>query len=149
MSALRTGQATLKDFFHQRTLELTLVILRNINPALGVRLDHALHDLPKYHIGIQARDDTSAASLPSMTAEGHPQRDALLRNKALLRTLNADGIARIVSALTAFGEQLLAQQQLTRDARKVISVLVKEWVRLSEWVLSQHNALFKDCTRYQ
>jgi hypothetical protein len=111
------------DFFSHQALELTFRLLRNNNPGLANAIKNILS-----HIHTVPYDTIRG----SYTGEMH-------FNAEIYQALSAHTIGKIVSALTALGEQALMQQDLPPEHLNQLRQLIEDWVQLTEWILN-HTA---------
>ncbi len=110
-----------EDFFSHQALELTFRLLRNNNPGLANAIKNTLS-----HIHIAPYETISG----SYTGEMH-------FNAEIYQTLSAHTIGKIVSALTAIGEQALARNDMPPEHLNQLRNLIEDWVQLTQWVLDQ------------
>jgi hypothetical protein len=110
-----------EDFFSHQALTLTFRLLRNNNPGLANAIKNTLS-----HIHIAPYETISG----SYTGEMH-------FNAEIYQTLSAYTIGKIVSALTAMGEQALARNDMPPAHLNQLRNLIEDWVQLTQWVLDQ------------
>lgn len=120
------------DFFSRQTLELTFRLLRNNQPLLA----HAIK---------RAIDSTTTVAYEDLHSA---YTGEMLLNKAVLDSLRAHTIGKIVSALTEIGQAALKQQDLPPNHMGLLRSLIEDWVALTEWVLQHTTAEANDRTAY-
>lgn len=111
------------DFFSHQALELTFRLLRNNNPGLANAIKNTLS-----HIH----------TVPYETVQGLHTGEMHF-NAEVYEALSAHTIGKIVSALTAIGEQALQKRDMPPEHLNQLRKLIEDWVQLTEWVL-RHTA---------
>lgn len=72
----------------------------------------------------------------------------MLLNAAVLASLKAHTIGKIVSVLTDIGEAALKNNDTTPSHMALMRTLIEDWVQLTEWVLNNTAADQTDRTAY-
>ncbi len=111
------------DFFSRQTLELTFRLLRNNHPLLA----HAVK---------RTIDSTTTVAYEDLHSA---YTGEMLLNKAVVDSLKAHTIGKIISVLTEIGKAALKQKDLPPNHMGLLRSLIEDWVNLTEWVL-QHTA---------
>lgn len=132
MSRILTVDYMPKDFFSRQALELTFRLLRNNHPLLANAVKQVIDVVP---------------AVPYEDLQGAYTGEMLL-NCAILESLKAHTIGRIVAVLTEIGEAALRDKSLPPSHMTLMRTLIEDWVQLTEWVLERTTADQQDRTAY-
>lgn len=120
------------DFFSRQTLELTFRLLRNNHPLLANSVKRTI-------------DSTTTVAYEDLQSA---YTGEMLLNKAVLESLRAHTIGKIIAVLTGIGEEALKQQGLPPNHMTLLRSVIEDWVRLTEWVLQHTTSDVNDRTAY-
>lgn len=119
MPRAKNNQA--EDAISPSALKITFELLCQSSPSLAEALQTALHNLSELPSG--QRSGSRANRLPS--------------NAALISSLEAQTIGKILEALTELGSQALQENQRNPHYIQLLHDLLQDWTELAEWLL-QH-----------
>lgn len=109
-------------------LETTFDLLRHKNPSLAEAVQTALHHLSELPPG--RRCGSRADQLPV--------------NAALVSSLEAQTVGKILEALTELGSQALKDTKRNSEHVQLLHDLLQDWVGLAEWLLEHADSSARD-----
>ncbi len=117
-----------EDAVRPNALGLTFDLLCQGSPCLAEALQTALHNLselpPGRHWGSRA--------------------DQLPLSAALISSLEAQTVGKILEALTELGSQALQENQRNPDHIQLLHDLLQDWAELADWLLQHASSGARD-----
>lgn len=107
-----------------RALEITFDLLRPGTPSLAETVKTALHSLSELPAG----------------KPGGSRADQLPLNAALISSLEAQTVGKVLEALTDLGSRALKDKPRNPEHIQLLHDLLQDWAELADWLLQNSSS---------
>lgn len=122
MSLLQDLTSHRPDIFHRHTLEMSFKLLRHKKPSLALELQNIL-------AGKTSDTPTARTLAPNLS------RDC----QYFMVSISAVMAGQIVSAITAIGQNIMAEEHEPSARRTIVLSVLEQWMELIEWMINESD----------